>query len=129
MLQGLKRLYLYYCMRALRSTAEEALWSAVQQHIQTGSWCTLFLLSRAFLSERSFEIVTKKKTKHFKKFQGDRELSTLQTRMPYSRNLTFKSLNLFSSDMLQSSRICMPMFLFALLAIETSTIAQAQESD
>lgn len=119
-------------MRALLSTPGEALLAV--QPSSTFRWDLGAHHSSSvglFFQKRSFEIFTKEKTKHFKKSQGDREhfRAHYKAHMPCSRNLTFNSLNLFSSDTLQSCRICMSAFLFALLSIETSTIAQAQESD
>lgn len=91
-----KALFVLLCGCPTQYSRRSTLCSAAQQHIQTVCWCIPFLLNRSFLSERSFEIFTKEKTKHFKKSQGDREHSRAhyKVHMPCSRNMTFKSLNL-----------------------------------
>lgn len=105
-----KVLHLHYCMHALLSTPGEALFalqpsSTLRENLDTHYSSSADL----FFQKQALKISTTEKTKHFTS-QGDGEHAGAhyKAHMPCSRNVTFLSLNDFSSDTLQSSRICTP---------------------
>lgn len=108
MLQGLWKSTLFALLYAcLTRYSRSTLCSAAQQHIQRESWSTSFLSVEFFFQNQALKSSTKEKPKHFKSM-GDEEHAGAhyKAHIPCSRNMTFQSLNLFSSDTLQSSRIC-----------------------
>lgn len=97
-------------MHALLSTPGEALFAVQPSHAFRENLDTHHSSSaHLFFHKQGLKTSTKEKTKHFKS-QGDGVHAGVhyKAHTPCSRNVTFLSLNLFSSDTLQSSRTCTP---------------------
>lgn len=113
MLQGLKKCTLFALLHACpaQCSRRSALCSAAQPSSTFRENLEKHYSSSAdlFFQKQGFKTSTKEKTKHFKsQEEGEHAGVHYKAHIPFSRNVTFLYLKLFSSNTLQSSRTCTP---------------------